>query len=234
MGRTHWVRAAYMTIVTAGVVNLAQAGPPLLCPPTTLSPAERSELDRLCDKAVPAESAARELVALLLERTSGRFHVEAIRAFWQCRGPDTKTLIEAIASAQKPTEPRRSRLSFALFLAQILDDYSSSDSPKWAAEMARAAEREPGTARWLAAAEAIDLVADRHGGVTLPLLSLLSQQFFVRAIQCATADTSMESAASRRMIRDHLPFMRGMHPRDWDWSLVDGALEALRKAEAGG
>lgn len=208
----------------------ADAGPPLLCPGTVLTKAELEALEPIRNEDVPAAVAVAHLRTQLAASESGRFHFEAIRYFYHMRHDAMDALEKALAenATDSSAENRATLRKYDRALTRVILHYGRREVLKDVDQMAQAADKLDDSALRLSVAEAIDLVGAAGTGSQY-LLSRLSLTYFKQAITASSAPNTEEAKMHRRLISVHLPFMRGMHSRDWDWQELD---KALRQAEA--
>lgn len=176
----------------------AAAGPPLLCPDTVLTPEEQTLLAPVTAGDRAGSVAVATLIDVLGRSNSGRFHVEALRAFAQRRGEHLPDLIAALeqlqlsgaANGPESNQPESNRTAeanrlfgFDLPLVRVLEGYYRPGALAWVDEMARVADALEDPALLLTVAEAIDLVGlESGGGHPRHLFRRLSQAYFARGL----------------------------------------------------
>lgn len=243
MHAPHATRLFVLTalLALAGAQHL-YAGPPLLCPPTSLSELEREVITECTHESLPLEKSVHLLLHKLEQSPSGRFHVEAIRHLFHTRGEvAVKMLGDALeqkvgkkpqkhklGAALTPESRRHALLHYDRALARILELQGGSGQIALAGTMARMADRLEDGALWLTTAEAIDLTVLREPNDVEYLFSRSSYHYFERALLAAQEGEKDEHLALRRMIVQHTPYMKGMHGHDWQWEKFDRVIEGWK------
>ncbi|MEM7166589.1 MAG: hypothetical protein AAF581_14070 [Planctomycetota bacterium] len=209
-----------VAIAAIAMPTVVDAGPPLLCPGTVLTEAELEQLAPIRDKKTSTDDAVKKLCQQLAASDSGRFHFEAIRYFFHGR----RQGMEALEQALRPEKMGKTLRDYDYALTRVIRHYGRSGVLQDVDRMAQVADARRDPALRLSVAEALDLVGDVGTG-SRHLLSRLSLSYFEGALEGVA--TGKKSEMLRKLVTAHLPFMRGMHSRDWDWGQLN---ETLRKA----
>jgi len=195
-----------------------QAGPPLLCPEVVLTDAESTLLGRAIDgKAAAAERVA-AFVDAIAGSTSARFRIEAIRWFFHHGESDRGALSAALdRRAAELGDRAMPQDRFDAHLAAIIADWEADRAMASAAALCEIADETGDPARLIIAAEAMDLVAIGRGEDVRRLASLISLTHCRRAAAALAKPTTDEEREVARLLRTHLPYLRGMHSREPGW-----------------
>ncbi|MFQ5653487.1 MAG: hypothetical protein ACE5GW_02005 [Planctomycetota bacterium] len=212
------------------------AGPPLICPKVVLSPDERASLGAAGSKKAPLEDAIRDLIAVLDRMDTGRIHMEAVRFFFM-QGHSSeaagKALIDALQRRVDRAGKRKNHdlARYDLAIARVIYGYHEKGALEWVDTMAQVADARGDAMLLIGVSEALDLVGDSARSLPHHLLGRLSLDYYERALELLAAGDDGGDPLARELVKAHLPFIRGMHSRDWDWERLEKKWGDLARAK---
>jgi len=214
-------RCARGVLALASVLVLAGpvlAGPPLICSEVMLTESEAALLAKAIDGKGDAAARVESFVGAIAASTSPRFRIEAIRWFFH-QGEDARRALPAALDrrlselADRATPQDR----FDAHLAALIADWEGEGAGSEAAALSEIADATGDSARLIIAAEALDLASLGKSAEERRLASLLSLAHCRRAAAALAKPVTDEDREVARLLRAHLPHLRGMHSREPCW-----------------